>query len=97
MITYLTLKSNHHNGATDRKYVEEVFDDYAVNTTSSEGITKQIITKQNAILAYEEIFKMWKIDLTEEQKKKVKDVYFNQAWKKFSEDGNLNLQDAYRF
>ena len=40
---------------------------------------------------------MWKIDLTEDQKKKVKDVYFNQAWKKFSEDGNLNFKDAYRF
>lgn len=40
---------------------------------------------------------MWRIDLTEDQKKKVKDVYFNQAWKKFSEDGNLNLKDAYRF
>lgn len=40
---------------------------------------------------------MWKIDLTEDQKKKTKDVYFNQAWKKFSEDGNLNLKDSYRF
>jgi hypothetical protein len=40
---------------------------------------------------------MWKIDLTEDQKKKVKDVYFNQAWNKFNEEGNLNFKDAYRF
>jgi len=34
------------------------------------------LTKGNAILAYEEIFKMWKVDLTLEQQKKIKDVYF---------------------
>ena len=73
----MTLKSNHHNGKTDRKYVEEVYDDYAVKTEERDSTSKSIITKQNAILAYDEIFKMWRIDLTEDQKKKVKDVYFN--------------------
>ena len=74
-----------------------MYEDYAVKTENTNSLKQQIITKQNAWLAYDEIFKMWKIDLTEDQKKKVKDVYFNQAWKKFSEDGNLNFKDAYRF
>ena len=35
-----------------------------------------IVTEKNAWMAYEEIFKMWQIDLTEVQKKRIKDVYF---------------------
>ena len=40
LITYLTLKSNHHNGKTDRKYVEEVYDDYAVKTEEKDNTSK---------------------------------------------------------
>jgi len=40
---------------------------------------------------------MWKVDLNELQKKKVKDQYFIQAWSRFAEDGNLNYKDSYRF
>ena len=54
-----------------------MYEDYAVKTENTNSLKQQIITKQNAWLAYDEIFKMWKIDLTEDQKKKVKDVYFN--------------------
>ena len=44
---------------------------------------QKLVTKGNAILAYEEIFKMWKVDLDLQQEKTMKDVYFAQAWKKW--------------
>ena len=66
LITYLTLKSNHHNSKLDREYVESVYEDYAVKTDSKDAAKSEIVTKQNAWLAYEEVFKMWKIDLTED-------------------------------
>ena len=57
----------------DRQYVESVFETYAVQTSggNAEKVDDQasknmIITQKNAWMAYEEIFKMWKIDLTEE-------------------------------
>jgi hypothetical protein len=40
---------------------------------------------------------MWKVDLNIDQEKKLKEVYFVQAWDKFQDDGNLNLRDSYRF
>lgn len=58
---------------------------------------QHVITKGNAILAYEEVFQMWKVDLNLEQQKKVKDIYFSQAWDKFAENGNLDEKDSYRF
>lgn len=70
LITYLTLKSNHHNSNLDRQYVESVFESYSVKTDPVESHQNldqnQIVTRQNAWLGYEEIFKMWKIDLTED-------------------------------
>lgn len=56
-----------------------------------------LITKGNAVLAYEEIFNMWKIVLNVQQQTRVKTAYFEQAWDRFSEDGNLNLKDSWRF
>lgn len=57
----------------DRQYVESVFETYAVQASGGnaekvdEASNKNmIITQKNAWMAYEEIFKMWKIDLTEE-------------------------------
>lgn len=44
---------------------------------------KKLVTKGNAILAYEEIFKMWKVELDLQQEKTLKDTYFAQAWKKY--------------
>ena len=40
---------------------------------------------------------MWKVDLNADQQKKLKEVYFVQAWDKFMDDGNLNEKDSYRF
>ena len=57
----------------DRQYVESVFETYSVQTTAGNAEKvddhsnkNMIVTNKNAWMAYEEIFKMWKIDLTEE-------------------------------
>lgn len=62
------------------------------------------MTKGNAILAYEEIFKMWKVELDLQQEKTLKEVYFSQAWDKWQTKdangdptGNLDLKDSFRF
>ena len=41
---------------------------------------------------------MWKIDLTLQQEKRLKDQYFKAIWQKFqNEDNCLDLKDSYRF
>ena len=40
---------------------------------------------------------MWKVELTEQQKQRLIDVYFKQTWEKEQEDGILELKDSYRF
>ena len=100
----MTLKSKQHETKLDRSYVESVFESFSVKSQQSQATDGtsndelRIVTKGNAVLAYEEIFNMWKVDLTLTQQKKVKDVYFKQSWSKYvDEDGNLDLKDAYRF
>ena len=53
--------------------MESVFETYAVQATAGNAervddkdTKNMILTQKNAWMAYEEIFKMWKIDLTEE-------------------------------
>lgn len=45
-------------------------------TYSVESGEQRLVTKGNAILAYEEIFKMWKVDLDLAQEKTLKEIYF---------------------
>ena len=63
----------------------------------SNGETTQVITKANAILAYEEIFKMWKVELDPQQSQVFKSQHFENMWKHMSENGVLDLKDSYRF
>lgn len=104
LITYLSLKSEQHQTQLDKDYVQSVFETYSVEGNSLAQKDQKLVTKGNAILAYEEIFKMWKVDLDLQQEKTMKDVYFAQAWKKWqSKDengdptGNLDLNEAFRF
>ena len=105
IIVYLTLKASQHTSSLDRNYVESVFEENSVKSKGDTSVTEkaaqpdecQLITKGNAILAYEEIFKMWKVELNVEQALQVKTTNFVQAWDKFEEDGNLNLKDSWRF
>lgn len=73
LISYLSLKSAQHSTQLDRNYVESVFESYSIksqanalaeSTSSAEAPEIRVVTKGNAILAYEDIMKMWKIDLT---------------------------------
>jgi len=42
--------------------------------------------------------KMWKIDLTLEQEKRLKEYYFKTTWSKYkNDDACLDLKDTYRF
>jgi len=65
----------HHTTELDRNYVESVYDSYSTKVkkdkddedndeAKAEDEKSRIITKGNAILAYEEVFKMWKVDLS---------------------------------
>ena len=67
IITYMSLIASHHTSHLDRSYVESVFDSYSTTPTGLSQVgdadDEKIITKGQAILAYEEIFKMWKVDL----------------------------------
>jgi hypothetical protein len=63
LITYLSLKSEQHQTQLDKDYVQSVFETYSVQNPSLAEQEKKIVTKGNAILAYEEIFKMWKVEL----------------------------------
>mgnify|MGYP001058437410 CR=1 FL=1 len=88
MITYLALKEAHHKTTLDRQYAESVFESYSIKAQTSElsvddkdattpkSAEDRIVTKGNAILASDEIFKMWKVDLNADQQKKLKEVYF---------------------
>jgi hypothetical protein len=70
----MSQKASQHTSSLDRTYVESVFDSYSVKR---EGNDEQaLITKANAILALEEIFKMWKIDLSVSQQEQLKSKYF---------------------
>ena len=40
---------------------------------------------------------MWKIVLNVNQQTKVRTSYFEQAFDRFAEEGNLNLKDCWRF
>ena len=53
--------------------MESVFESYSVKAQASNALVEgsnaeapdvRVVTKGNAILAYEDILKMWKIDLT---------------------------------
>lgn len=55
------------------------------------------MNRQNALEAYKDIFKMWKVSLLDAQKKKLQKVYFKAAWDKFNENGSLNVKDSYSF
>ena len=63
LITYLSLKSEQHQTQLDKDYVQSVFETYSVEGNSLAQKDQKLVTKGNAILAYEEIFKMWKVDL----------------------------------
>jgi len=88
LITYLALKEAHHKTTLDRQYAESVFESYSIKAQTSElsvddkdattpkSAEDRIVTKGNAILASDEIFKMWKVDLNADQQKKLKEVYF---------------------
>lgn len=84
IIVYLTLKASQHTSSLDRNYVESVFDSYSIKSKDSAVADKAgapgdevtLVTKGNAILAYEEIFKMWKVDINVEQSLKVKTIFF---------------------
>ena len=75
LITYLSLKSEQHQTQLDKDYVQSVFDTYSVQGSLVETDQKKV-TKGNAILAYEEIFKMWKVDIDLQQEKTLKETYF---------------------
>jgi len=69
----MSLLAAHHTTKLDRQYVESIFDSYSVVTTptaatgtetADDDNVDKTITKGNAILSYEEIFRMWKVDLT---------------------------------
>jgi hypothetical protein len=60
----------------DKDYVQSVFETYSVQGSQDDDKPQNLVTKGNAILAYEEIFKMWKVDLDLQQEKTLKDVYF---------------------
>ena len=87
----MTLKASQHTSSLDRNYVESVFEGNSIKSKDTAVADKAaapedevtIITKGNAILSYEEIFKMWKVDLNVEQSLRVKTIYFEQAWEKF--------------
>lgn len=101
VITYLGLKSEQHKSQLDRDYVQSVFESNSVATTVN-GVEIQKVTKGNAILAYEEIFRMWACDLDLQQEKTLKDTYFEAAWareKTSVDDGSsyLELAKGYEF
>lgn len=85
--------------------MESVFESFSVKSKDASPVTKEknqdteveVITKGNSILAYEEVLKMWKVEMNVEQQTLMKTVYFEQAWDRYSEDGNLNQKDAWRF
>jgi len=86
--------------------VESVFESYSIKAQASNALAEsnveapenRVVTKGNAILAYEDILKMWKIDLTLQQEKRFKDEYFKTIWSKFqNEDNCLDLLNSYRF
>ena len=56
-----------------------------------------MVTKENAILAYEEIFKMWKVELDPQQSHTFKTQHFEHQWKRVSENNVLDIKDSYRF
>lgn len=106
MLVYLTLKNGQHLSRLDRNYVESVFESFSVKSKDASPETKDgtvqvdeldLITKGNAILAYEQVFKMWKVELNVQQQTKLRTAYFEQAWDRYNEDGNLNLKDSWRF
>lgn len=70
---------------------------YGTPSSSGSGESTQVITKANAILAYEEIFKMWKVELDPQQAQVFKTQHFEHQWKHMSENGVLDLKDSYRF
>jgi len=73
-----------------------VFWNDRIKSTSPDA--NSYVTKGNVILAYEEIFQLWKVELSLEQQKRVKDIYFKQAWGRFAnKEGNLNVKDSFRF
>jgi hypothetical protein len=77
-----------------------MFKDITSSSSSSsgaEGSSSQVITKANAILAYEEVFKMWKVELDPQQANTFKTQHFDQMWKRVQENNVLDLKDSYRF
>lgn len=56
-----------------------------------------VINRANSIQAYKDIFKTWGIKLNDEAMQRIAKKYFNQAWKKLSEQGSIDVKDSYSF
>ena len=87
LIIYLSIKKKDHASKIDRSFIESVFESYSAKVTKDpddnnstikgdESDTQRLITRPNSILAYKEIFKMWGIDLSSEESKRLLNVYF---------------------
>lgn len=82
--------------------MQSVFESNSISTTVN-GNEIQKVTKGNAILAYEEIFRMWACDLDLLQEKTLKETYFENAWNRWkTDDGSdggsyLQLSKGYDF
>lgn len=86
MSEYLQLILLKHQSQQDRQYVESVFEQQSTTAQDEdepEGVNKKIVTKGNAILAYEDIFKMWSVDLSLEEHDIVRNMFFENVWKKY--------------
>lgn len=99
-----------HQSQIDRSFVESVFESYStkVERDQDEIVTNlkrqsenekesRVISRTNSILAYKDIFKMWKIKLNEEASKKLLNLYFKVAWDKMAENGEIDVKDTYSF
>ena len=103
MMEYLSVKSQQHKSQLDRSYIESVFESYSSeaktpNPNIPPGEDTRVLTRTNAALAYDEIFRLWKVELEPAQEKKFRSENFEQMFSKFAGDDNLmDLKDAYRF
>lgn len=80
--------------------MQSVFESNSVSTTIN-GVEINKVTKGNAILAYEEIFRMWACDLDLQQEKTLKETYFENSWSRWkTDDGEgsyLQMSKGYDF
>ena len=87
LIVYLSIKKMDHLSKIDRSFIESVFESYSQKVqkdpddmnskiSGAESDTQRLVTRPNSILAYKDIFKMWEINLTPEQSKRLLNIYF---------------------